>query len=997
MTDVTASVISNRVSLHGSHLRGFLARVRMISLRREAASWAGWAVVLMTAVAGAATLVTATSLRGDLVAGPALALALGALATTGLRRASRFRARMGTLPAVARTLVARASPAERPDLGELLAALELADLLDHGANLPSPELAGEYVRQVDTRVAHTPPLAPPPSRATATALAAALSTTAAFAAAYGTSSWFRGSLDNLLATRDARPPPPPQPLWDRLDVAITYPEYTRRPRREVINPSGPLRVPAGSRIDLKIDARDALSSPRILADLHGVLEEHPVTRGEEGTWRGALTVTGPTAWSLLATDVDGQLHRSPVFQIEVEPDARPELELLPLAANERDVTELDRVEVRFRASDDFGLGTATLVYANPEGEPVRLDAGTPPQSARQWSHRYTWDLSAMPVADRETVEFWIEIRDNDPGYGLMPRPPTPGKVSESTHLRLTVRDRESIHATNLTDLQGLRDAAVDHLAHRLLTAAFGSGGRDERSLDDARSLHHEAAAFLAALASMIDRLGTDTLTRERDVAALTAIHRRLFALHRVESELHDRLPPGAEATAPARVHALLAGLAGLHPRQVQQLEDEVIRLDDLVDNLHIDRIEILADRLQAAQQRLVEVLERLRAGDRSVEGEIEPLHQRIREYLRKIADARAQLQKEVGHEFMNLDALRNLQAQMEHEDLAERLRRNDIDGALEEARGALDQLRQLRDTVQERMANQATTRLTPEESARMALLRELSRIVDEERGLRGESRDTHQAWRDAARAAPADAAKARARARRAEEIRRSVDTINDARLGRDGRKALEDAAEALERASAATGELERYEEAAAAARALRRAVADAAPGEAEAKALRPLVERADRLADELRSGLPRPQEIFDEAAQTRLDELARRQSTLRDRAAALLDADDAQHLPDVGKDALRRAITSMEHGREQLRARASEAALEREEEAISGLQRAIDSLRAATPPPRSAPGTASTESERDRTLRDELLDAMRESPPDGFGEPVKRYYEELLR
>ena len=29
--------------------------------------------------------------------------------------------------------------------------------------------------------------------------------------------------------------------------------------------------------------------------------------------------------------------------------------------------------------------------------------------------------------------------------------------------------------------------------------------------------------------------------------------------------------------------------------------------------------------------------------------------------------------------------------------------------------------------------------------------------------------------------------------------------------------------------------------------------------------------------------------------------------------------------------------------------------------------------------------------------RDALMDAMREGAPDGYGEPVKRYYEELLR
>ena len=37
------------------------------------------------------------------------------------------------------------------------------------------------------------------------------------------------------------------------------------------------------------------------------------------------------------------------------------------------------------------------------------------------------------------------------------------------------------------------------------------------------------------------------------------------------------------------------------------------------------------------------------------------------------------------------------------------------------------------------------------------------------------------------------------------------------------------------------------------------------------------------------------------------------------------------------------------------------------------------------------------ETERERSLRDELMDAMKEGAPSGFDREVERYYEELLR
>ena len=62
------------------------------------------------------------------------------------------------------------------------------------------------------------------------------------------------------------------------------------------------------------------------------------------------------------------------------------------------------------------------------------------------------------------------------------------------------------------------------------------------------------------------------------------------------------------------------------------------------------------------------------------------------------------------------------------------------------------------------------------------------------------------------------------------------------------------------------------------------------------------------------------------------------------------------------------------------------------------VQDAIDSLRRGSPPPPpAASGDASTEAERARSLRDALMEAMREDAPAGYDEPVQRYYEELLR
>ena len=80
----------------------------------------------------------------------------------------------------------------------------------------------------------------------------------------------------------------------------------------------------------------------------------------------------------------------------------------------------------------------------------------------------------------------------------------------------------------------------------------------------------------------------------------------------------------------------------------------------------------------------------------------------------------------------------------------------------------------------------------------MELMRELSRIQDDEVGLRSETRAMHQRWREQAQSKNLPPDLARKAAQRAAALRKDLDAINDARLGRDGRRALDEAREQLQ-------------------------------------------------------------------------------------------------------------------------------------------------------------------------------------------------------
>lgn len=1019
--------------------------------RRGRAGFFGRAAVDATLLSAAlllvAAVVAAITLRGDW-AGIGLRIsATGAFVGLGLVAWLAGRRAYGSLARTARTIASVDAPlskdpppgrhrAERLLRHEIRAAHEFAEELEAAAErrgprpLRSDSLARGYIADVAARASapgiHPRWACPRGSRRPRLYAAAVL------AVLLGIAFWWpplAGGLSLVLAAEDGHPPTPPEPVWSSLALELDYPDHTGRPNRALPNPSGALRVPAGTVVRLDLVGRHRSRAGRVVLNHAGSeLADPPppqviqlAAEGDDGMqWTGSFTVRGAGSWTLVLLDDelddpevlgDDVGRRSAALPIELEPDRPPEIELAPLAADQREVREDDQVDVRFVARDDFGLASAELVYQLPDGTSHRLPIPGPTRTKRLWRHRYTWDISQIPIAERSEVLYWIEVRDNDPGLGLQPLPDPPGKLTRSATMRLVVRDDEAEHAANIASLAAIRDHAVDLLAIRMTTGAFDgtSPGAAPASLlvraAQARDILRRSAELLAMLAKAIDDLSVDALAHERDVGTLTEIHGRLMELHRDELEGHSRMPPESEITDPPSVVRALARLDRHNGREITQLEDEIIRLDDLVDGQIIERLEGLVARLEATQQKLVELLEQLKAGDESVRAQISQLEQRRREDLRRIAEARAMLRKEVDEEFMNMDAFAVLERMAQHEQLGAMLERGEVDEALEQAKGQLGEVQQLRDQVQQRAGSVGQeSSLSEEDRKRMQLLRELSLLQDEQKNLEAQTRRLHETWRESVSGEEAgDDSRQQARDA-ARDLAEALEGINDARLGREGRRGLEDAKTALEKLEdlAQSGDakaLELAEAAREAASALERASEGSESKEAEGRAVERARGKASRLSQKLGEALPPPSDVLDDEGRARASELAERQEGLQKRTRDLMDQDIADLLPAPGRKALEQAKRGMQGSGEALGQPRPQQALQGEQQALRGIQEAIDSLRRGSPPPPSGAsrGEASTEAERDRSLRDELMDAMREGVPEGFGEPVKRYYEELLR
>lgn len=1034
-------------------------------------------LLLLVGIAWVAAVVSGVWLRGDLARTVAVWLGIAVVSARLVLALRHMRRTLRADLAAAQAIAAHPGPLRRPlpsdadDAAvrradrllrhEIVAAVELADALeqeqgdDHeppeprsrvrAAAVGSEVLARRYIEDVERRV-DGPTVDPRWALPQARLRARVLGLLGLVGAAFGSlllSGTVAHGVGLLVAGVDGTPPVPPEPVWSTLTLQLDYPVYTRRPRRVVPNPSGALRVPAGTEVTVMLTARRPAAAGRLVVNYDAdelatapppeLIDLEPYT-GDLASgsttpdaskpddagmkWQGTFTARGSGTWTLVlldeADDDPGEAaRRSAALPLSQEPDRPPEIELAPLPRERREVRESDSVDLRFTARDDFGLSRAQLVYQLPDGTAHRLAIKPPASKRRTWRGHYTWDISQIPIAERSEVLYWIEVRDNDPGLGLVPLADPPGKSARSATMRLVVRDDEAEHANNILKLREIRDFSVDLLALRMLTRAFETeaeateAGRTHPGLAVraamARDLLARSAELLAHVAAAIDALSMDSLAHERDVATLAGVHKRLAELHRTELSLHEAMPPRSEVERPDDAEKALLALEPHNAEELTQLEDEIIRLDDLVQGQILERLEGLVARLEATQRKLVELLEQLAAGDESVRSQIEQLEQRRREDLRRIAEARAMLSQEVEREFMNVDAFEALQ-KLEQDGLQDMLERGDVDQALQRAQQQLGEIQGVRDQVQQRLGESGPgPELSEEEKQRMQLLRELSRMQDDEGSLRLRSKNLHERWREAVSGQASEQSDRETAGERAEQMKEALEEVNDARLGREGRRGLMDALDALERLSdlAETEEASALDLAEAAEdleQALQQAVAGSESSEAEGKAMRQAHKRAESLREQLMGPLPTPGDVLGPEDQKELDELEAQQRGLDKRARELLDDPMSDMLPSEGRQAMRKARRRMDGSAERLGAQRPGEAVPGQQRAWDALQEAIDSLRQGSPPPPSASsGDASTEAERDRSLRDELMDAMREQPPEGFAEPVERYYEELLR
>lgn len=1030
-----------------AQIRTFLATVRRHLLRQSALRAALYGATALAGLALALPLLalTLTAEHGPTLgtAGLLVAVAIAAWGTIAgaLGPGRRWRSDHGVARHVGRQAPAIAS--------DLLSSVELGQALDQGEEHASPALTRAFIEHTARRVTalDLPRLVPrTPLRHAAWACGGALAVTTLVTAA------IPGHL--LQGWRHILHAPAPGP-WDSarlsstplvgdMRVVLEYPPYTGRPPQELPSTSGDFRAMPGTTVTIETRALAPVTAARVLlgpADetqagaqagaAPQAAPEPPAAAAPEASPeatadRTVIAEIGPERQRLYATfpvrsaatyrfwteSADGQRQVEALpRRIEIEPDRAPDVQLFA-PADELDVTSLKRVELAYIAEDDYGMAEIALVW-DSRGRSERRVLPLPDSARLSAQHKFLWDLAELSLEPGVPVSYHLEVTDNDTVSGP--------KVARSRSFVLRVFSPREKHEQMIARQRELFEKTLRVLGDRLVVPAGDLRAR--------QVLGRDTAALVVELGTLLAALDGDEMSDSALRQALTAMRERIDGLVKSESALLDKLAGRDRDLSRAEA----GQLAGANTRHVGELEDDALLLANWLDRQQMENMLAISDEVEQHQDRLRQLFaEHERTGDSALLAEIEREMRALEARLAAMAAQRTGLPEDVLDRFVHAEAMQGDQARGCVDQARTLLAAGDAQGArrqmercmqtMDDAAGALEQaLRALRgDTF-----NEAERRFGQH-------MDELADLAQDQRDLAAAADDLWEQY--AARADEMMRDKAgetrRQIMRTLERLRRRLDRIPESGLTPFAKEELEivgarlndldqmladgDLAESLAMARQVREGLDIMAE------ELRAALLDEQDqpwgertdeAEGAVQRARPL---ARQLVEELEAQTPSPEQIMSQDDRRQLDRLRRRQEAAAERARRLAERaeQDAEQLPGNAGPAMARGLSDareqMGRAADRMRRRDPSGARHESRAAAETLQRALGDAQGAARQ-RQNMGRAGLHDEPIRIpgadeyrppeeFREDILEAMkREQAPDGFGELVKRYYEELIR
>ena len=202
-----------------------------------------------------------------------------------------------------------------------------------------------------------------------------------------------------------------EPIAGEFALRYRFPEYTGLPELTVYNSSGEIHALQGSTLEWEARADRKVRQARLLINGNPLpLEVH-----DNRKLRGSWVASSGGSYQIEFLSQGKTIAQSPPIPLHVEMDNPPSVRLLAPESPLSLAPEENSVLVRFEASDDYGLHALELHYSIDNQAMETLPMAL--SGARLMQSEFLWDLGPMALLPGQTVHYFLVARDNDAEAG----------------------------------------------------------------------------------------------------------------------------------------------------------------------------------------------------------------------------------------------------------------------------------------------------------------------------------------------------------------------------------------------------------------------------------------------------------------------------------------------------------------------------------------------------------------------------------------------------
>ncbi len=858
-------------------------------------------------------------------------------------------------------------------------------------------------------------------------------------------------LSRLLRGDNGAPPIALSPIAGDLSITYLYPGYTSLPPRTEEGTAGDLRAPRGT--EVRIAARADRDLEKAFAVVNGAVVALEAQGAGHRQLSGSFTLSQAGEWSLRFADGRGRtVAQGPPRPIEIVQDAPPSVTIETPKQAVLEVDPQGQVALGWSAADDYGLQQIALVFQRAGAKEERVVLSTPAAPVRRLRGSYAWEIASLRLRPGDRVSYHLEAKDNDAVDGAQKG------VSATQAIKIFSAAEHSREA--LVHAQALWERLVALLGDRLEEKPAPASGdealqwyaRTSQKDKDGRALSAEMSA--AGVELLKDKLAPKAVGRALKYAS-TSLGPALQRTSIARAPL-SRGSMGHEGTVRNFGNQLAAEIKE-EEKDVLYLQDllDKARLDaiqELGRELAASRRELarLAEKLRKAddegtKKELLAEVERLRE-------RIQDLMSRMSELARGIQDEH--LNREAAE---SMEKEQDLLGQLS--DIQKKLQAGKVDEALKELDRLSQQIEKLEQDLQKSAGREQSEKYSQEARQLREAAGKLRELQEKEQALEKETAQIRRELRQQAqkrfdqKGGKEMARRLKAKAEAAKKALQQIDPKVAEHLGleetldmaqnrtADLSRALElnDFDESLDLAERSLRAVESLQ----GRLAMEDQVAQRYPGFSRdpgavrrglmgASGAQPPLQE---IAQELREALPREGQGMSQEQLQRMRQQAERQAGLKDQLGQV-----REQLGEVGKKVpifgpqheqmLQQAQEGMGQAQQRLGRGEPRGAQAGEEQALEKLQQFQDAMEklakqqqgqgqgGGIPMPWGEPsGEGGDDQDGDSDsvrhdhveipdaessrapaeFRKELLDAMKQAPPEKYKERVKQYYEELVK